>query len=92
MISEVPLRTIQCWRPIVPAGSRRGCGARAARAAGVRPGDVLFECVNYSLYAGGVNHHMRFETVGACVAPVGIGQSQRLIEIVRDKKPGGGAR
>ena len=59
-------------------------GARAAWAAGVRPGDVLFECMNYSLYAGGVNDHMTFETVGACVAPVGIGQSQRLIEIVRD--------
>src|SRR5207245_5224811 len=59
-------------------------GARAAWAAGLRPGDVLFECMNYSLYAGGVNDHLTFETVGACVAPVGIGQSRRLLEIVRD--------
>lgn len=61
-------------------------GARAAWAAGLRPGDVLLECMNYSLYAGGVNDHMTFETVGACVAPVGTGQSKRLLEIVRDMR------
>src|ERR1700736_103602 len=55
-------------------------GARGAWAAGLRPGDILFECMNYSLYAGGVNDHMTFETLGACVAPIGVGQSKRLIE------------
>jgi len=59
-------------------------GARAAWAAGLRPGDLLFECMNYALYAGGVNDHGTFETVGACVAPVGVGQSRRLIEILAD--------
>jgi phenylacetate-CoA ligase len=58
-------------------------GARAAWAAGLRPGDILLECMNYSLYAGGVNDHMTFETLGACVAPVGVGQSKRLIDIVQ---------
>lgn len=61
-------------------------GARAAWCNGLRPGDVLFECMNYSLYAGGVSDHMTFETVGACVAPVGIGQSKRLIEILKDMR------
>jgi phenylacetate-CoA ligase len=61
-------------------------GARAAWAAGLRPGDVLFECMNYSLYAGGVNDHMTFETVGACVAPVSVGQSRRLLEILQDMR------
>src|SRR5690348_7893459 len=61
-------------------------GARAAWAAGLRPGDILFECMNYSLYAGGVNDHMTFETLGACVAPVGIGQSNRLIGILRQMR------
>jgi len=61
-------------------------GARAAWAAGLRPGDILFECMNYSLYAGGVNDHMTFETVGACVTPVSVGQSRRLLEIVRDMR------
>ena len=59
-------------------------GARAAWAAGLRPGDILFECMNYSLYAGGVNDHMTFETLGACVAPVGIGQSKRLLQVAAD--------
>jgi phenylacetate-CoA ligase len=59
-------------------------GARGAWAAGMRPGDLLFECMNYSLYAGGVSDHHSFEHLGACVAPVGIGQSKRLIEILRD--------
>src|SRR5438093_10378369 len=59
-------------------------GARGGWAAGMRPGDLLFECMNYSLYAGGVSDHMSFETLGACVAPVGIGQSKRLLEILRD--------
>ena len=61
-------------------------GARAAWAAGLRPGDILLECMNYSLYAGGVNDHMTFETIGACVAPVGVGQSRRLIDIVRQMR------
>jgi phenylacetate-CoA ligase len=59
-------------------------GARAAWAGGLRPGDILFECMNYSLYAGGVNDHGTFETLGACVAPVGVGQSRRLVEILSD--------
>jgi phenylacetate-CoA ligase len=59
-------------------------GARAAWSAGLRPGDVVFECMNYAMYAGGVNDHMTFETVGACVAPVGIGQSKRLLQVASD--------
>ncbi len=61
-------------------------GARSAWCNGLRPGDVLFECMNYSLYAGGVSDHMTFETLGACVAPVGVGQSKRLIEILKDMR------
>jgi phenylacetate-CoA ligase len=59
-------------------------GARAAWAAGLRPGDILLECMNYSLYAGGVNDHGTFETLGACVAAIGVGQSRRLLEILSD--------
>lgn len=77
-------------RPLRMAMTRRDVqtynevGARAAWAAGLRPGDILFECMNYSLYAGGVSDHLTFETVGACVAPVGVGQSRRLLEILGD--------
>jgi phenylacetate-CoA ligase len=77
-------------RPMRMAITRRDAavyceaGARAHWAAGIRPGDVLFECMNYSMYAGGVNDHMTFEALGACVAPVGVGQSSRLISILGD--------
>jgi len=33
-------------------------GARALWAMGCRPGDIVFECMNYNLYAGGVSDHM----------------------------------
>jgi len=59
-------------------------GARAHWTAGVRPGDVVFECMNYAMYAGGVNDHMTFEALGACVAPVGVGQSRRLLALLAD--------
>jgi phenylacetate-CoA ligase len=58
-------------------------GARALWANGCRPGDVVFECMNYSLYAGGVSDHMTFETVGAATIPYGVGQSARLLEMMR---------
>jgi phenylacetate-CoA ligase len=58
-------------------------GARALWANGCRPGDVVFECMNYNLYAGGVSDHMTFETVGAATIPYGVGQSTRLLEMMR---------
>lgn len=58
-------------------------GARALWATGCRPGDVLFECMNYNLYAGGVSDHMAFETLGAATIPYGVGQSARLLELMQ---------
>jgi phenylacetate-CoA ligase len=57
-------------------------GARALWANGCRPGDIVLECMNYSLYAGGVSDHMCFETVGAATIPYGVGNSQRLLELM----------
>ena len=37
-------------------------GARALWAMGCRPGDIVFECMNYNLYAGGLSDHLTFET------------------------------
>jgi phenylacetate-CoA ligase len=78
-----PLRTVMTRRDVAVYNE---LGARGAWAAGMRPGDLLVECMNYSLYAGGVSDHHSFEHLGACVAPVGIGQSRRLIEILRDMR------
>ncbi len=56
--------------------------ARATWCAGGRPGDIVLECMNYSMYVGGVTDHMGFERAGLCVLPYGVGNSLRLLELV----------
>lgn len=75
-------------RPLRVGWSRRDVadycemGARALWTSGCRPGDLVFECMNYNLYAGGVSDHMCFETVGAATIPFGVGNSSRLLEMM----------
>src|ERR1051325_10295949 len=57
-------------------------GARALWAMGCRPNDIVFECFNYNLYAGGVSDHMMFETLGTATIPYGVGTSSRLLEMM----------
>ena len=57
-------------------------GARALWAAGCRPGEIVFACMNYNLYAGGLSDHLCFETLGAATLPYGVGQSKRLLEMM----------
>jgi phenylacetate-CoA ligase len=56
--------------------------ARCVHCAGGRPGDLVLECMNYSLYVGGVTDHMGFQRAGLCVLPYGVGNSLRLLELV----------
>jgi phenylacetate-CoA ligase len=58
-------------------------GARCITCMGGGQGDLLFECMNYSLYVGGVTDHMAFERAGLAVLPYGVGNSQRLLELVQ---------
>jgi phenylacetate-CoA ligase len=57
-------------------------GARALWAMGCRPSDVVFTCMNFSLYAGGLSDHLTFETVGAATIPYGVGNSERLVRMM----------
>lgn len=57
-------------------------GARALWAMGCRPGDIVFECMNYNLYAGGMSDTTTFEQLGAAVIPYGVGHSERLVEMM----------
>jgi phenylacetate-CoA ligase len=57
-------------------------GARALWAMGCRPGEVVFECMNYNLYSGGLSDHLTFETLGAATIPFGVGHSERLITMM----------
>ena len=49
---------------------------------GCRPGDIVFECMNYNLYAGGLSDHLTFETLGAATIPFGVGHSERLLTMM----------
>jgi phenylacetate-CoA ligase len=57
-------------------------GAAALWAMGCRPGDTVFECMNYNLYSGGLSDHMTFETLGAATIPFGVGHSERLLTMM----------
>ena len=64
-------------------------GARAFWAAGVRPDQTILHCVNYAFYAGGIADHMSLEATGATVVPVGLGQSDRLLDLFPSLRPDG---
>jgi phenylacetate-CoA ligase len=64
-------------------------GARAFRSAGVTPADTILHCVNYAFYAGGIADHMSLEATGATVVPVGLGQSDRLLDLIPSLRPTG---
>ncbi len=55
---------------------------RALWAMSCRPRDIVFTCMNFSLYAGGVSDHQTFETLGATAIPYGVGQSERLLRMM----------
>jgi phenylacetate-CoA ligase len=57
-------------------------GARALWATGCRPDDIVFECMNYNLYAGGLSDHLTFETLGAVTIPFGVGNSRKLLDMM----------
>lgn len=64
-------------------------GARAFRSAGVTPHDTILHCVNYAFYAGGIADHMSLEATGATVVPVGLGQSDRALDLFPSLRPTG---
>lgn len=74
-----PMRIALTRRDI---GDYNEMGARALWAAGCRPGDIVFECMNYNLYAGGLSDHMAFETLGATTIPFGVGNTGNLLEMM----------
>ncbi|MHB8817372.1 MAG: phenylacetate--CoA ligase family protein [Steroidobacteraceae bacterium] len=64
-------------------------GARALWTIGCRPGDLVVNCFNYSLYAGGVMDHMAFEKLGAGILPYSVGRSERLLDLLISFPPTG---
>ena len=59
-------------------------GARAQRASGLGPGDVVVHCLNYQLWMGGYTDHTTLEATGATVVPFGVGNPQLLLRTMRE--------
>ncbi|WP_372089086.1 hypothetical protein P7L79_22615 [Tistrella mobilis] len=77
-------------RSLILANSRAdariiaGQGARGMWASGLRPGDRVVHCLNYQMWTGGVTDHLTLEETGATVLPFGVGNTKRLIEVIRE--------
>ena len=61
--------------------------ARSLRAAGVRPGDMVHNAYGYGLFTGGLGTHHGIERLGAAVVPMGGGQTERQVQLIRDLRP-----
>ena len=59
-------------------------GARAQRASGLGPGDVVIHCLNYQLWMGGFTDHTTLEATGATVVPFGVGNTDLLVRTIRE--------
>lgn len=64
-----------------------GLMARSLRASGVRPGEMVHNAYGYGLFTGGLGAHHGIEKLGACVVPMGGGQTPKQVQLIEDFKP-----
>ena len=57
---------------------------RAQAAAGLGPGHRVVHCLNYQLWMGGLTDHLGLEASGATVIPFGVGDTRRLVQVMRE--------
>ncbi|MFG2295889.1 phenylacetate--CoA ligase PaaK [Streptomyces sp. NPDC048603] len=62
--------------------------ARAIRAAGGRPGDVVHIAYGYGLFTGGLGAHYGAERLGCTVVPASGGMTDRQVRLIQDFRPG----
>lgn len=60
--------------------------ARCMRMTGARAGDIFQNMMSYGLFTGGLVFHYGAEKMGALVIPVGAGNTEKQIELMRDFK------
>ncbi|WP_049970655.1 phenylacetate--CoA ligase PaaK [Haladaptatus cibarius] len=58
--------------------------ARSLSAAGVKPEHVVQNAYGYGLFTGGLGFHDGVQELGACVIPVGGGNTARQIDMLQD--------
>ena len=60
------------------------CVARIAMAGGAGPGDIAQIAFGYGMFTGALGLHYGLEKIGAAVAPVSAGNTERQIQLMRD--------
>jgi len=61
--------------------------ARSIRAAGGRAGDMVHVAYGYGLFTGGLGAHYGAERLGCTVVPMGGGQTEKQVQLIRDFEP-----
>jgi len=64
-----------------------GVVARSIHASGGRRGDILHVAYGYGLFTGGLGAHYGAERLGCAVVPMGGGQTEKQVQLIRDFKP-----
>lgn len=64
-------------------------GARMLVAAGCRRGETWYVASGYGLFTGGLGAHYGLERAGAAVVPASSGNTNRLLQLMRDLPPVG---
>jgi phenylacetate-CoA ligase len=57
-------------------------GSAALKTAGMGPGDIVVNCMNYNMWMGGFMDHQSMEATGAAVVPYGVGHTENLINLL----------
>ncbi|MFO1224000.1 MAG: phenylacetate--CoA ligase PaaK [Burkholderiaceae bacterium] len=71
-------RDIDQWSDLV---------ARSIRASGGRAGDIVQVAYGYGLFTGGLGAHYGAERLGCTVIPMGGGQTEKQVQLIRDFEP-----
>ncbi|MCG3189663.1 MAG: Phenylacetate-coenzyme A ligase [Burkholderiaceae bacterium] len=61
--------------------------ARSIRASGGRAGDIVQVAYGYGLFTGGLGAHYGAERLGCTVIPMGGGQTEKQVQLIRDFEP-----
>lgn len=61
--------------------------ARSLRAGGVTRDDIVLNSYGYGLFTGGLGAHYGAEALGATVIPMGGGNTEKQVQLIREFKP-----
>lgn len=57
-------------------------GSRGFKISGMQPDEIVFNCMNYSMWMGGFTDHASLERTGAAVVPYSVGNTEALVALL----------